>query len=385
MTTTAFLKKHRVLILINVRWWNATAFYAINIARLLRKHGHQVWVGCDPAYPAYRMARACGLRVAPLAFYGSNPFKLLRSFRMMLGLIRREGIEIINTHRSEDHTFGLLAKAICGTRLVITRGDQRKIKANGLSHMRYRLADAVILTCRQILADNQRVFEGLAERVSVIYGSVDEDHFKACRTARETAEKYGLPPGKTIVGMVGRLSHVKDQSLFVNAAIALAQTRSDLHFVVAGKEVDLTHGALKRRADRAGVGTSFTFLAEVDDIADVIQMLDIGVIASVASETISRVLLEYMLLGKPVVATRINAMGEIVIPGRTGELIAPKDGPALVRAMFKLADDARMRRGYARRAAEVYANTYSESEFYRRYMRVFSGLPPVSGHGRRDK
>jgi glycosyltransferase involved in cell wall biosynthesis len=367
-------KTYNVLLLINVRWWNASAFYAVNIARLLHKHGHRVWVGCDPEYPAYQMAKAHGLRVAPLAFYGSNPIKLFRSFHRLIRLVRREGIQIINSHRSEDHNFGLLAKYICGTSCVITRGDQRRIRRYFLSSLRYQLADAVILTCHKLLSDNKKVFINRMQRVHVIHGSVDEEHFVPRSTYRHTASKYGLPTDKIIVGMVGRLSWVKDQPRFVEVAISLAHCRNDLHFLVAGKDVDLKQVDLRQRTIGSGVADQFTFISQVDDIADLINIVDVGVIGSVASETISRVLLELMYLGKPVVATNVNAIGEIVVPGFTGESVPAGDSGALMRGIVKLADHPELRIAYGQNASRNYNSQYSENQFYKSYLDVFSHL-----------
>ncbi|MDJ0781177.1 MAG: glycosyltransferase family 4 protein [Desulfosarcinaceae bacterium] len=367
-------RSYCILILINVRWWNATAFYAVNIARLLHRNGHRVWVGCDPGYPAYAMARRYGLQVAPLAFYGGHPLKLLRSFRRLMKLVRTQGIEIINSHRSEDHSFGLLAKFCCRTRLVITRGDQRRIQPHFLSRLRYRLADAVVLTCRQLLRDNAAVFDPIQKRVRVIYGSVDEDHFRPRTPTATIASRYAIPPDRILIGMIGRLSAVKDQARFITVAIALAHLRSDLHFLVAGKDVDLSREALQRRVAAAGVSSHFTFVGQVDDIAGLMQRIDIGVVNSITSETISRVLLEFMYLGKAVVATAVNAVGEIVIPGVTGERIPAGDGPALARAIIRLVDTPALRRDMARRAAETYQQHYSEAAFYGRYMELFGDL-----------
>jgi glycosyltransferase involved in cell wall biosynthesis len=374
MTLVSPPKTYRILILINVRWWNATAFYAINIARLLQKNGQQVWVGCDPNYPAYRIAREYGLRVAPLSFYGSNPIRLVRSFRNLIRLVHKEEIEIINSHRSEDHTFGLLAKLVCKTRLVITRGDQRRIKNHIFSRLRYQLADAVVLTCRQLRIDNKKTFDRMRRRVRVIHGSVDEDHFRTKAPPMSTGARYGLPTDKTIIGMIGRLSHVKDQSRFVSVATTLARKNSELHFLVAGKDVDLTQAELKSRVSEAGVAAQFTFLSQVNDIADLMARVDIGVITSVASETISRVLLEFMYLGKAVIATKVNAIGEIVVPGVTGERIPARDDRALAHALIKLAERPELQSAYGHNAARHYAATYSQAEFYRRYMRMFTAL-----------
>jgi len=86
------LSKYNVLILVNVRWWNATAFYAINIARILKENKHKVIVGCNKNYPAYSMAKKYGLDVIDLNFYGYNIF--------------------------EDHTFAFLAKLFTKVKFI---------------------------------------------------------------------------------------------------------------------------------------------------------------------------------------------------------------------------------------------------------------------------
>jgi glycosyltransferase involved in cell wall biosynthesis len=125
---------------------------------------------------------------------------------------------------------------------------------------------------------------------------------------------------------------------------------------------------------RAGVSGHFTFLPQVDDIADVINLVDIGVITSVTSETISRVLLEFMYLGKPVVATDVNAIGEIVVPGVTGERIPRGNSEALTKAILKLADHSDLCRAYGHNAAAQYGKRYSEARFYRQYLGIFNAL-----------
>lgn len=363
-----------ILVLINVRWWNATAFYAVNIARMLHKHGHRVFVGCNPGYPAYAKAQSYGLRVVPLSFGGGNIVKLVTSFARMLRIIKRHDIRIINSHRSQDHTFAVLAKGITGVKLVITRGDQRTIKKSLFSTLRYRYSDAVILTCRSILEKNRSVFDAMHDRIAVIYGSVDEDHFTTGQDVAVTAAKHGIDRGKTVVGIVGRISAVKDQKTFLRAAAAVAMATDKIQFVVAGADVFFQAEKLKAPLRPLGIEEHFRFLPHIDDIADLIGLLDIGVITSIDSETISRVLLEYMHLETAVIATDINAIGEIVRPGVTGELIAPKDAAALGRRILALSRDGDLRQRYARNGLDHYRKFYSEAVFYEQYMAVFGRI-----------
>ncbi|NNF99711.1 MAG: glycosyltransferase family 4 protein [Desulfobacteraceae bacterium] len=366
----------RVLILINVRWWNATAFYAVNIARILKKNGHLVWVGCNRTYPAYRIARAFGLKVVPLQFYGMNPFSLGPSFFRMLGLIKNEKIDIINSHRSEDHSFALLAKMITGVKTVITRGDQRPISANFWSAFRYRVCDAAILTCRNIVEQNKPIFSSPGHKNRVIYGCVDENHFSLSRSTAQTVVKYGLDAQKIRIGLVGRFSAVKDQFTLIKAASIILEKHENVQFVLAGKEIDITTNDLHDRIQELGLASHFKLFPVVEDVADLMNALDIGIITSIESETISRVLLEFMFLGKPVIGTSVNAIGEIIRPGECGELIAPGDAAELAAKIIDLVESPDRIAAYGRKAKQLYNQLYSEPVFYQQYMAVFDSVVP---------
>ena len=103
---------YTILILINVRWWNATAFYAVNIGRILQKKGHRVFIGCNEAYPAYRIAKSYGLAIIPLNFYGYNLIQLFKSFiRIPNNGFGTDELRIYNVGAKlfADHTKGIVA------------------------------------------------------------------------------------------------------------------------------------------------------------------------------------------------------------------------------------------------------------------------------------
>ncbi len=364
----------RILILINVRWWNATAFYAVNIARILQKKGHRVFIGCNKDYPAYKIARSYGLEVVPINFYGFNIFHLFSSFVRMLRLIKKEKIQIINSHRSEDHTFALLAKLITRVKIVITRGDQRLITRNFLSSLRYRFCDGIILTCQSIFLQNKRIFFPIRHKVRIIYGSVDEDHFKTRGKAKYTAKKYNIDTKKIIVGTVGRLSQVKDQETFAKAAEIILESFPEVIFVVAGKQVNLQFLEFSRLLEKLNIRHRFILVPLIDDISELMDLFDIGVITSVFSETISRVLLEYMVLYKPVVGTTVNAIGEIIKPGINGELFRPKDFKALANHLKALIQNPALRKEYGENSYKLYKTYYSEEIFYSKTIKTFESL-----------
>ncbi len=368
------LSRYNILILINVRWWNATAFYAVNIARILHYNRHKVIIGCNKNYPAYKIAGSYGLRTEPLSFYGYNIIQLMRNFIRMLKLIKKENIQIINSHRSEDHTFAFLARWFTGVRVILTRGDRRKISSNFLSNMRYRLSDAVILTCQSIYDQNKNIFLPVKNKVSIIYGSVDEEHFRIINPKKKTANKYMVDLEKKIVGIAGRTDYVKDQYTFIKAASLVAKKIKNVSFIITGKEERIKFAELKKMFKDLKIEKNILLLPKVDDIADIINLFDICVITSIDSETISRVLLEYMYLKKPIIGTNVNTIGEIVKPVYNGELFKPEDYKTLAEHIIKLLENSSLRKKYSLNSYKLYKKKYSEEIFYNQYMEVFTKI-----------
>jgi len=352
-----------ILILVNVRWWNANAFYAVNLARILHRRGHRVWVGCASGTPANTKARQWGLPVVDLDFAARNPLVLIRSFGRLLKFIRHEGIRVINSHRPEDSTFGWLARILTGTRHVVTRGDQRQIGRGWPGRLRYQQADAVVLTCRALRDRNREVLEPIADKVSVIHGSTDEQRFAPPPASTAVS-------GKLIVGWVGRLDPVKDPDTFLRAAARAAAHCKQIHFVLAGSPANIPMERISHRIRQLNLGGRMTLLPRVADITVHMAGMDLGVITSTGSEVISRVLLEFLALGKPVMGTRVNAIGEIIRPGSNGELFDPEDDRALARLLVSWADTPRQRRTYAAGARQSYLRHYTEDQVYRQYRQV---------------
>lgn len=292
----------------------------------------------------------------------------------MVRLIREENITIVNSHRSEDHTFALIAKRLTGIKCIITRGDQRRISSGLFSAWRYRHCDAVIVTCQSIINQNLHIFNPIRHKTSVIYGSVDEDHFRTSRPKTETRKKYGMNDNMKIIGLVGRLSWVKDPFTVIKAAQHVLKKHRDALFLIAGKAVEFSIADLRKAAKSLGIDKHFLFIPQIDDIADVMNTFDIALIISTSSETISRVLLEYMYLGKPIIGSDINAIGEIISPETTGTLIEPGNHQALADNILTLLKNNDMRVSWGKNSGRLYKKSFSEKIFYSEYLKVFERI-----------
>ena len=173
-----------------------------------------------------------------------------------------------------------------------------------------------------------RGFADGGARNAVIYNGFD--------FARLNRVPRGIPAtrsnGVKIVGMVAEFNPFKDYPTFIQTARQLSGKRRDVRFVTVG--AGQTLAACQRMA--AGI-PAIQFLGERKDVEAIVETFDIGVL-STFTEGISNSIMEYMALGKPVVATDGGGTRELVVDGETGLLVPPRDPDALAAKIEYLLD-----------------------------------------------
>ncbi|GHV51947.1 hypothetical protein FACS1894168_4140 [Deltaproteobacteria bacterium] len=135
----------------------------------------------------------------------------------------------------------------------------------------------------------------------------------------------GLGENQTAIGLVGRFDAVKGQKKLLEAFARLAG--SNLRLVLAGFDTASCGGEdLRALARELGVEKKILFPGRVDDIRALMNALDIGVVASIGSETIARVALEMMACGVPLISTRVGVMPDLL---EAEALVPPGDAAAM--------------------------------------------------------
>lgn len=144
---------------------------------------------------------------------------------------------------------------------------------------------------------------------------------------------------KYIVGMVANYSSNKDYSTFYIAAQAILDNRNDVTFLAIGTGTDSEESY---NLVGSGKRSSFRFLGRKSGVESFINAMDIGVL-STYTEGISNAVLEYMALGKPVIATDGGGTSEILMDGISGFLIRPSDPTLLADKIRILLDNEDLR------------------------------------------
>lgn len=336
----------RLFQMVTVRWYNACAEYAVRLSAGLAARGHDVTFCGFPDSPPVREARRLGLRVN--TDFDLRPGRLDAPAMVLrlAGALRRQRVDLVNAHRAEDHLFAALARTtLPGVRLVRTRGDVRPPRQHGLNRFLYeRRTDAHVLAAAFMRERFYGAFQIPADRLVTIPPALDLPAFRRGVPERAAARAaLGFAPAAPLVGLVGRWTAAKGLPVALDAFGRVAALRPDARFVLAGEPNEISREALLAMAAAAGLADRLTLLPRLDDIRPLLRALDIGVVASVSSEAICRVAMEYLALGVPVVGSALNSIPEMVPDDVAGLIVPPGDPAALAAALARLLGDEALR------------------------------------------
>ena len=279
------------------------------------------------------------------------------------------------------HLFGanILAKplaALLGARVRINHdqcNDRARIDSRALflaDKITNRLSShicAVSRSIRDFLVDHERV---PADRVSVVYNGVDIAGFTPGGGARDSArEKLGLPRGAFVVAGVGRLHPQKNFALFLDvAAEALARSKIPLHFIIAGTGPE--EAMLRERAKSLGIADRVTFAGFVADMRAIYAASDALLLTSLY-EGLPLTVLEAMATGVPVIASRLDGIGEILGDGVDSRLAASGNRTEFVETLLEISAQPETARGLAAAARKKVEATFSAETMAREVEAIY--------------
>jgi glycosyltransferase involved in cell wall biosynthesis len=301
---------------------------------------YQTWVAGCPGGPLWERASQAGVGTVELRGFREvlAPVADVYVLVQLIRLMRRERFTIVHTHSAKGGFLGRLAAWLCHTPVVVHTFHGFSVH-DYMSRRRrrvYLLLDrAVGRLAHAYFAVSPRVAQQAVQlrfappgSVSVVPSAVELDDIPHGDTAGARAE-LGIPAGVRVVGTVGRIDFAKAPLDFVRMAAGVAETHPGTRFVMVG-DGPMQERA-EREASRLGVDVLFTgFRADAPRIA---AAFDVFVISSLY-EGLGRAVTEALASARPVVATAVNGVPDLIAAGSTG-LLAPPDEPTALAACVR--------------------------------------------------
>lgn len=279
-----------------------------------------------------------------------SPLSDLRALWRVHGIVRAYRPQIVHTHLAKAGTVGRIAARLARVPIVLHTfhgsviqgyfGAARSRSVLLIERAMARISTRVISISPTQTAELRAAGIGRDRLVEVPLG-LELDPFRVAPRGRLRRE-LGVPPAAPLIGLVGRLVPVKRVDLFLEAAALVSRRHPDATFVVVGD------GELRRelveQAQRLGIGPRVHFLGWRSDLPGIYADLDVVALTS-RNEGTPVSVIEALASARPVVATAVGGVPDLLGRSEFGSLVPPGDPDAIAIAIVDLlADEGRRTR-----------------------------------------
>lgn len=294
-----------------------------------------------------------------------------RPFRRLYRYLREERIDVLHTHMFGSNVWGTVVGRLARVPVIVAQEHTWSYEGQPIrklldGQLIGRFATRFVAVSE---ADRQRMISiehVKPEKTAVIPAALVR---RERATGRDARADLGIPAGAPVVGTVASMRAQKAHGVLVDAFAEVLRSLPDAHLVLVGD------GECRRETEAHVQGRGLTERVHLTgnraDVPDLISAFDVSALSSDYEGT-PLFVFESMSLGKPVVATAVGGLREVIEDGRSGVLVPPQDPPALARALAGLLRDPARRESIAaagrdrledftvERAAERFAALYEE-------------------------
>ena len=316
------------------RTWRGGQNQALLTVLGLRAIGHRTFL---LAHPQGELRRRASEGPDLIPFAPRAELDLTAAWRMTR-IIRDVRPTIIHAH--DPHGVAVAALALSYQTfdphpiLVASRRVDFHLRTNAFSRWKYRQVRAFLCASdaiRQMLME-----QGIeAARTITVHEGIDLEHVAAAPPV-SVHEAYWLPHNAPLAGAVGALVGHKGHRYLIEAAAQVVREVPDARFVILG-EGDL-RASLEKQIAELHLEKHVILGGFRPDVLSLLKGFDIFLMPSV-TEGLGTSLLDAMACAKPIIASRVGGIPEVVVDGKTGILVPPKDPDRLAQAIVRMMQD----------------------------------------------
>jgi len=331
----------------------------VRLVRGLDRSQFEILIAClHRRGPLLSEVESLGVSIVEFPINSLYNFQAAKLFVQLVRFLHREQIQIVHAFDFYTSVFAVPAALIAGVPVVLaSRRELLNLRSpwqQRAIRIACRLATRVVVNSRAAGRDLGSLKSGSQRRIELLPNCIDLLEFERRMSSGEVRRELGLSPRSIVIGALGNLRPEKDLETFLLAARGILDAIPSAEFLVIGDGP--ARDNLERLASDLRISESVHFLGERSDVSDLLAALDILVMTSY-TESFPNAILEAMAMGKPVVATNVGGIPELVEEGQTGFLVSPRDPEAIADRVLSLSRDSARRQQMGRAArARVESN-----------------------------
>lgn len=346
--------------------WGGQENRTMNELLTMRERGHELAVLSRPGARIIERAREQGFETFAVDMRGAIDLPAI--FRLR-SAIKRFRADIVNTHSGRDTQLAGMAARTLFNRPCIVR--TRHLALPITSKFTYSVLPDHVVTVSKFV-ENYLVKAGVPrDGITTIPTGVDFSRYDRSAVQGNLREELGLPADALLVGTVAILRAKKGHAEILDAAPEVLKRFPKAHFVFAGDGPQTEN--LKARIAAEGLGDRIHLLGLRRDVTNVLASLDVFVLPT-HQEALGTAFIEAGAMGLPAVATNVDGVPEVILDGRSGLLVPPHDGKALIEPICRLLGDPMLRKSMGANAGEFVRRKFSREVMAQGMERLYAQL-----------
>lgn len=289
-------------------------------------------------------------------------------------VMKERNIHVLRTHKYRANLYGRIAGKLAGVPVIVAsehniyRNEKEKRFLRRITNKILSIVtDKMVTVSDAIRKDILRYDRFPPSKIMVLHNGVDTERFKPGTNYRDIRRQFAISKDDVVIGFVGRLVINKGLNYLIEA-VALLKKSFNVKLLIVGDGSLMEE--LKKMAKNKGLEESVIFTGMRRDITDILSSIDIFVLSSI-KEGFPNSLLEAMAMGKPIVATAIGGIPEIIQHGANGLLVQSADIEGLAAAIKTIIDNPLMAQRIGRAARDFIEKNYSIDATVRKWETLY--------------
>jgi glycosyltransferase involved in cell wall biosynthesis len=345
--------------------WGGQELRILSEATAFAKRGFRLLIACQPGSRLALEAQRRGLSVRPVAM--PRAFDATAWWRLRR-LMRTEAVDLVHTHSSIDAWLaGFAAKSL---RLPVVRSRHVSIPVKRRRNFVYNAL------CDRIISSGDAIREVLItggvepDKIVAIPAGVDVEQFHPAVSGEAIRREFRL--GGPVVGTIAMFRHSKGHRVLLQAIPQILESEPRAIFLWVGDGVG--HATLQQAVADAGLQSAVRLIGFREDVATCLAAMDVFVLPSIKSDGVPQVIIQALAMRKPVIASAVGGIPEVIQHQQTGVLIPTNDPQALADAVVHVLCDPASAAAWAQAGGQLIDRHFTLEHMIDRTAAVYTAV-----------
>ncbi len=348
--------------------------HVLTLVTALRQTDVAVSVVCPRPGPLVEALTAVGVQPHLIEIVRPAPndeYELsLPALGELAELMMRWNPDIVHSHLYPAFLHGSLAGQLTRVPALLTTAHTLVVRPGDawLTRLTDTRVIAVSRAAKRVLVQG-----GVSSRaITVIPNGIEPRYFEdASASAVVARRELGIPDGSPVIGTIARLSTEKGHRELLQIARAVLDREPDTTFLVVG--TGPLAEELRSQAEKLGITNRVIFTGARRDVTTLNHLMDVFLLPS-REEALPLAVLEAMAAARPIVASNVGGVPEVVVNGETGRLFDPDDRDGFVEAIVELIDRPELRRQFGEAGRQRASAEFRVDRMVGRTMRHYRSI-----------